>query len=142
MLKYYLLIAVFFVFFVRCARSDIPVLEVVEGTQTQQGIVKLAWKGADRQVYELQEASSDSFQQPKIRYSGPDQGTFLSGLNDGTYYYRLRNQNGDYSNVVTLEIKHHPIQLAISLLLLGALVFVVTTALVVRNYLNLNSPNQ
>lgn len=141
MLKYYLLIAVFFVLFVRCARSDIPVLEVVKGTQTQQGIIKLAWKSSDKQLYELEEASDQRFYEPKIRYSGPDQGTFLSGLNDGTYYYRLRNQHGDYSNVVELEVRHHPIQLAISLLMLGALVFIITTVLVVRNYLNLNSLN-
>lgn len=141
MLKTYFLIAIYLALLPICARSEIPALKLASGTETQQGIVKLEWSAGGSQTasrYELQEASDPSFAQAKIRYSGHETGTFISGLTNGQYYYRARNNGGLWSDTVQVKIQHHSLTLAITLLILGAFVFIITTVVVVRGAKNTN----
>lgn len=141
MLKTYLLIAIFLALLPYCVRSEIPILKLTNGTETKQGVVKLEWSVNAQTIlenYELQEANTPSFTQPKKRYKGEDTGTFISGLMDGTYYYRVRKTDGDWSNTVSVQIKHHSLTLAINLLILGAIVFLITTAVILFSLKNQN----
>lgn len=139
MLKSYFLIAVFLALAPMLARSEIPDLKVAAGSAARQGIVKLEWSNnldSSSPIYELQEADDIAFTNPKIIYSGIDEGTFISGLTDGVYHYRLRSKDGSWSNTVTIEVNHHSLQLALILMAIGAIVFLITIAVIMQGRKN------
>src|SRR5690606_41296999 len=58
---------------------------------TNDGHVRLLWVSvAPDAVYEVQQSATAGFEAPITIYVGPDLATFVSGLNDGIYYYRLQ----------------------------------------------------
>jgi hypothetical protein len=77
----------------------------------------------------------DSFGNPRRVYRGPDRATVLSGLPDGTYYFRARIwQRGEpvtaWSEPVRAEVEHHSLARALGLFALGGVVFAATVALI------------
>lgn len=100
---------------------------------THDGHVRLQWVSiAPDAVYEVQQSVTPYFEDPKAIYKGPDLATFVSGLNDGIYYYRFRANDGDWSDTVTLTVKHYSLQLAFTLSGLGAIVFLLTVLVVLK----------
>lgn len=65
-------------------------------------------------------------------YRGPDRASFISGLEDGTYVYRVRAADGEWSDPLTIIVKHQSIRLAKLLFGIGAVVFLLTVAVVVH----------
>ena len=119
----------------------VPVFENAPEEKTQSGYIKLSWQwepeegSRDPYTFELQQSMDEGFEAPQTIYKGPDYATFLSGLKDGKYYYRIRVQGksgSGWSEPVKLEVKHHSLQLAFSLFGLGALVFLITVGIVVQ----------
>ncbi len=101
----------------------------------------MTWKAAHEAgpepTYELQRASDESFSDPKTLYSGPDQGRYVSGLLDGSYYFRVRARQGDaawseWSKPQRLVVTHWPKNRALGLMAVGALVFLATAFVVLR----------
>jgi len=90
----------------------------------------LEWEGAEG-PYELQSANSRDFDPADVEYRGPDRASFISGLENGTYFYRVRAKDGLWSDVLLLEVKHQSLQLAFTLFGLGAIVFFLTVWVVV-----------
>ncbi len=112
------------------------------------GYFSLSWRlsrdaSADHVDFELQESATASFDDARVVYTGPDLATTFTGRSDGTYYFRLREVDVDgrnqWSEVVTVQVKHHPLQRAVIFFALGALVFLATLALVLRGA-DRNSP--
>lgn len=139
MLKSYFLIAVFLALAPMLARSEIPDLRVATGSEARQGIVKLEWSdnlNNPALLYELQVADDANFTNPKLIYSGIDEGTFISGLTNGIYHYRLRSEDGPWSKTVTIEVNHHSLQLALILMTVGAVVFLITIAVIMQGRKN------
>lgn len=95
----------------------------------------MTWTEGEATEYELQRAASEAFHEPVTIYRGPDRGTFVSGLADGTYVYRVRGRDGGdwspWSAPLTLEVQHWPMDRAIALLVLGGAVFVFTAGMIV-----------
>lgn len=115
------------------AAQERPQFRGREGRTTHDGHVRLQWRAvAPDAVYEVQQSVTPDFQHPATIYHGPDLGTFISGLPDGIYYYRFRSNSGDWSNTITLTVEHYSLQLAFTLAGLGAIVFLLTVALVVK----------
>ncbi len=107
------------------------------------GHTRLAWQTAGANgnsqapiTYEVQQASTPGFEHAKLLYRGPDVATFVSGLPNGTYYYRVRSAgptiNGPWSATVQLTVQHHSLQLTYLLMALGGTVFLMTVALIIR----------
>ena len=101
------------------------------------GFYRLTWDASAENVsFELQEAATASFDDPRVAYTGPDLATTFTGRSDGTYYFRIREVIADghspWSEVVTVQVQHHPLQRAVIFFALGALVFLATLALVLR----------
>jgi len=52
-------------------------------------------KGEDEEIgvriYELQQSPTAEFETPRLLYKGPDTGTFVSGLPEGSTYFRIRD---------------------------------------------------
>jgi hypothetical protein len=97
---------------------------------TNEGHVALGWgAGRDSLVYELQSALEPDFIEPTRLYQGTDQTSFLSGLVDGQYYFRVRAKSpgddtwGPWSESVDLMCEHHSLTLAWVLFASGGLLF-------------------
>ncbi|HLT80768.1 MAG TPA: hypothetical protein VKZ86_07035 [Cyclobacteriaceae bacterium] len=100
---------------------------------SRDGHVRLRWQAVGpNAIYELQQSDTPAFDNAETIYRGPDLATFISGLPDGVYYYRLRMNDGDWSEPLTLTVKHYSLQLALTLAGLGAIVFLLTVALVLK----------
>lgn len=113
-----------------------PVFEGPAEVDSTDGSALVRWQGGGS-GYELETDVDPSFSQSQIRYRGPDSSAFLSGLDDGAYHLRVRALSGDgagpWSRPLVLRVQHHPLFLALLLFGLGALVFGVTAAVIIRS---------
>ncbi len=87
--------------------------------------------------FQLQWATHDDFSDADDYYRGPDLATYISGLANGNYYFRLREVRSggplsDWSGPVKVIVEHHSLHLAFTLFGIGGLVFVLTLLVVLR----------
>lgn len=127
-----------------------PVFENAPEDLTESGYVKLGWRWAfpdgDKNgcEFELQQSENKYFEGVKTIYKGPDCATFLSGLRNGQYYHRVRviseteQAKSEWSDPVSIQVKHHSLRLAFTLFGIGAAVFLATVLLVVLGNRNTN----
>jgi hypothetical protein len=98
------------------------------------GYATISWsapKQATKQAvsFELQHARNASFGDAKLRYRGPHQASMLSGLPDGTHYFRVRSLGkggqplASWSKPASFVVAHHSRRFALTLFGMGALVF-------------------
>jgi hypothetical protein len=104
-------------------------------TPSRDGVATLSWDSAGDVV--LQQSASEDFATPTTLYQGPDKGTTITGLNDGTYYYRIGISAGPdtatrWQAPVRLVVEHHSMARAWGFFSLGAVVFLGTLIVVVR----------
>lgn len=104
--------------------------------------ITLAWEvdeesnGASPAAFELQEDSSADFSDPLTRYRGGDLGSFISGLPEGDFYFRVRavgaeEETGPWSEPLRLTVKYYSLAWAFFLFGIGAVVSIATVGLVV-----------
>jgi len=106
------------------------------------GQIKLIWslpdsvKATEKYTFELQQAEDSLFNSAKQIYLGSDLASFISGLPDGNYYFRIRAQKdgqsefSPWSETAILNVKHQSLKLAFTLFGLGALVFLSTVSVI------------
>lgn len=123
---------------------DKPAFDMPLENTIDAGNLKLSWEPGtttpdDRTLhYEVQRSSRRNFASVKTIYRGPDRATFISGLRNGNYYYRVRSQDpasgefSEWSEFLTVKVEHHSLPLAFWLFAIGALVFLLTVAVVVH----------
>lgn len=132
-------------------RGGVPPPELVidSPSPSRAGHARLLWVPdatlleRDDIVFELQQATREDFSDARALYRGPDMASVVSGLEDGTYYYRVRaavaetdaDEVGPWSDPEVLVVEHHPLQLAILLMIVGGLVFAATVAVVIHGVL-------
>lgn len=98
----------------------------------QDGHIRLEWNGEEDATFELQRAPTEDFTHPQTLYRGPDKASFISGLENGTYYFRIRELNADWSDTLTLIVAHQSLKLAFTLFGIGGVVFILTVVVVVH----------
>jgi len=98
----------------------------------ESGYIRLSWQAGAGVPYELQQDTVPDFTNARWVYRGPDRASFVSGLPDGTYYFRVRSGDGVWSPPLRLAVKHQSLVLAFSLFGIGATVFLLTAGMVVR----------
>ncbi len=113
---------------------------------SNSGHHRLVWRPEDESIsggtltFEVQQARDPNFETAKTIYIGPDMASFISGLKDGDYYYRVRTRAEDtmsaWSEPVHVQVAHQSLQLAFTLFGLGAVVFLATLILVVHGTRN------
>lgn len=106
------------------------------------GHIDLIWAvqpGSDQPVpaFELEGARSDDFAEPIDYYSGLDERTFLSGLAEGAYFFRVRALDtearpGEWSEVLALEVKYVARWQVYLLMLIGLLCLTATVFIIIR----------
>lgn len=90
-------------------------------------------------VYHLQEGRQPVFDETDVQYMGPQHSSFVSGLEDGAYYYRVRARHpdeegwGEWSAVVRVDVRHHSRRLALTLMSIGGFVFLATAGFLLRH---------
>lgn len=115
------------------AGQDSPAFNGSDSLTTNDGHVRLNWVATTPDaVYEVQQSMNSNFENPLTIYEGADLATFVSGLTDGVYYYRLRADKGSWSDTLTLTVKHYSLQLAFALAGLGAVVFLSTVVVILK----------
>jgi len=122
--------------------KTIPTFDQPDSNFTQSGSLKLSWTIKDSVLqsdliqFELQQSQDAVFDSILVRYQGTDLATYISGLAEGTYHYRVRtiidNSTSDWSEPLLVVVKHHSLQLAFILFGIGAVVFLSTVFVVVR----------
>jgi len=102
------------------------------------GYFRLSWSddsSADsvEKMFVLQQADDPDFSNPVDRYQGGDAATVISGLSNQIYYYRVRELNySQWSNSVSVEVKHHSLSRAFGFFALGIAMFAVTVTVLLR----------
>ena len=100
--------------------------------ENDNGHHQLAWEATPDAIVELQQATALDFSNAKTIYQGVDRASFISGLENGTYYFRVREQGDDWSPSLTLHVQHQSLQLAFTLFGVGIIVFLLTVLVVVN----------
>jgi hypothetical protein len=82
----------------------------------------------------VQEATSPGFASPRVVYRGSDNARVMSGKPDGDWYYRARTAGSasEFGNVAKVQVRHHSVARAFGFFSLGALVFLVTLAVIIK----------
>lgn len=94
-------------------------------------------------TFVLQQSNDPTFKSNKILYEGPDLASFVSGLANGEYYYRVGTKNethqvSDWSTPLHLKVEHHSRRLALALFTTGIIIFFATVAVIVVGNLKYN----
>lgn len=97
------------------------------------GSYTLSWE-ANGQDVTVEEATESDFSNARILYEGPDRSSVVSGRLDGTYYYRIRYEDGDWGEAVQVSVTHHSLRNATSFLAVGAVVFLATAGLIIDGH--------
>ncbi len=120
-----------------------PIFEGDTLVHTESGMTRLVWDVdapdsiKETLIYEFQQASDSLFENYYVRYRGPDLATYISGLKDGIYYYRVRALGPDsipvsqWSGITKVQVDHHSLNLALIFFVVGGVVFVATAGVVI-----------
>jgi len=100
--------------------------------ESNSGHIKLEWEAEMDTIFELQRAPTRHFSEPTISYKGPDRASFISGLEEGEYYYRVRTAGGAWSEPLLIRVRYQSMTLAFTLFGLGGIVFLLTVLVVIR----------
>lgn len=109
--------------------------------ESRDGYTALQWNAGDHSTFELQQSSDPDFSNTTTIYKGPDRASFISGLNDGIYYFRIRGLSGSWSDTLCLSVNHQSLSLALFLAGIGMVVFLVTVWVVVTGSLRTSIHN-
>lgn len=96
------------------------------------GYFQLRWSDETSRSFRLQQSSSADFNQTVTLYQGPDKATVISGLPNGMYFYRVANDQQQWSNSIIVTVKHHSLAKALSFFAVGAIMFIVMVTLLIR----------
>ena len=129
-----------------------PVFDNDSSNFTNSGSIKLTWHSsgseehATKALFELQRATQADFSDANKYYRGPDRATYISGLADGNYYFRLRDVTktkavSGWSTPVKVVVEHHSLSLAFTLFGIGGFVFALTVLVVLRGAAHTADPD-
>lgn len=99
---------------------------------SNDGHLKLEWDAPENIKVEVQKSETIDFNNPTLIYRGIDRASFISGLENGDHFFRVKEEGGDWSSTLTIHVQHQSLQLAFILFTLGAVVFILTVFVVVK----------
>lgn len=116
-----------------------PRFTVASSLVMASGSFSLKWTYPDSPTwgqFELQQGTGKDFSTAEMIYSGPDQGTYVSGLPNGEFFYRVRavdpqeTKMGQWSSTIQRTVKHPSLEFALGLMGVGATVFLSTIGMI------------
>jgi len=104
--------------------------ETEDDPNNPEGHIIIKWTaGDDATSHQLQYDTSGDFSDPLVWHEGADNESFISGLENGAHYFRVRSRAGaeggwgQWSRTLTVEVERQSSQLAWSLFGVGAAMF-------------------
>ena len=91
----------------------------------------LSWETSRTHPLQLQRSRSTHFSRVVEHTVSASGAITITGLGDGSYYFRLRDSEGGYSNTVKVDVAHHSLTRAFSFFLLGLVLFALLSASIV-----------
>lgn len=88
----------------------------------------LGWSGSEGAQYTLQTERNGSW---VSLYEGTDTASTLTGLSNGDYVFRVRENDGEWSAPLTVTIKHHPLVRAWAFFISGFVLFIILCVLLI-----------
>ena len=95
-----------------------------------EGHITIKWTGGESAArHQLQYDTNADFSDPIVWHEGADTESFISGLEDGGHYFRVRSKGtderewGPWSATLTVEVDRQSLQLAWSLFGVGSVMF-------------------
>jgi len=119
--------------------SDYP--ETVR--EADEGWLSLDWAVADETLpaeaeFVVEQASTASFSDPREKYRGRDGATFISGLPEGAYFYRVRIETderaGPWSEVLEVDVDYGNRTQVWVLMGAGTVAFLATVGTLIANH--------
>lgn len=108
------------------------------------GTVKLVWGSQDEvlgtesedalPVYEIQQASALDFAAAEMRFRGTDVESYVSGLSEGTHYFRVRSGSGEWSAPIEVTVTFIDRGKLFLLLGIGFVVAAATAGAIISGY--------
>lgn len=140
--RFFLFLAAVFVGQQSLAEADRLTLTTSE-TESTSGYFSLNWNQPKNQYRFILQQSVDKNFEPSanklIEWQVANSNSFsISGLNSGTYYFRVapQHQPESWSNTVSVAVKHHSLSKAFFIFSLGAIVFSLLTLIILFNNKN------
>jgi hypothetical protein len=102
---------------------------------SENGVAFLEWQATGAEQYEVESSDNVEFARPETVYRGTFTSAHVSGLLEGTHYFRVRaggEDVSDWSSTAVVVVEHHPWELVWPLFGLGAAVFAATCVVVLR----------
>ncbi|MFW5882829.1 MAG: hypothetical protein ACOCVG_00510 [Verrucomicrobiota bacterium] len=118
--------------------------------EVSEGHVELRWtlveegaldaEEAEGVRFQLEQATVADFSDATERYVGRDLGSFISGLAEGNYYFRVRavapsGEPGAWSEPMQVTVDYPNVRLVQTLLIAGAIVLVLTVGAIIAGHL-------
>ena len=129
-------------------RSTLPAPSFLDGAvvSTNEGHATLRWSlGKDRPAsgnvsFEVQQSRDAGFRNHRVLHEGPERSLFVSGLNDGSTYFRVRairetGPPGPWSDPLVVEVDYPGRGQVFLLLGVGCLVFLATVAAITTGWI-------
>lgn len=126
------------------ASENGPTFQDGQLKETNTGYTQLTWgipsldSTKSPAEYELQRAKNQSFDDAQTIYRGPNHSIFISGLNDGQYYYRVRRLNTslteNWSETLELKVSHQSLTTSLVLFFLGLLSFMAIVFTIIKGH--------
>jgi hypothetical protein len=118
----------------------------------EEGHAVLSWTvagevdAADDLFFELHESRDPGFGNHQVLHSGPESVVFVSGLKQGTHYFRVRalqgGTAGPWSDAMTVEVDYPGRKQVLVLLVVGCLVFVATVIAILVGWMHHGKPER
>jgi len=118
----------------------------VSPQESTDGVARLTWEAPKNTSIHIQQSRTENFQQAITLYRGNDTGTTITGLKDGTYFFRVGTDTGTKGDIAweeatQLKVQHHPLTRAFGFFAVGVVVFLATLALIVTGSRRLKGSN-
>lgn len=115
--------------------------EALEEAPSDNGTVTLQWANPDGETLVLEQSSLESFDDPFVRYTGTDTASVMSGLAEGTHYFRIgRAESRQWSAPVAVMVEFFPRDQLALLLGLGSFVVLSTMGTIVIGWAKNRNP--
>ncbi len=106
----------------------------IRNADARAGFASLSWQDSADGVVELQwraDADTTGGGDWKVLYRGTDNGSTITGLDEGTYQFRLVKSDGTVTAPLNFTVQHHSLALAFQFFGAGAVLFVILIGLLV-----------
>jgi uncharacterized protein (DUF2141 family) len=116
------------------ALATTPFSLTVSPQESNDGVARLTWEVSGNQSVHIQQSRTENFREPVMLYQGNDTGTTITGLKDGSYFFRIGTDNNgdiDWGEPKQLQVAHHSLTRAFGFFAIGVVVFLATLALIV-----------